>query len=77
MDRNPGDRLSSCRGQMEPIAVWMRQGEWILLHRCERCNTIRPNRIAPDDDLPKLLALAAKPLAHPPVPAENKKETHA
>jgi hypothetical protein len=68
MDRTPGDRLSSCRGLMPPVAVWMRQGEWVLLHRCERCTTIRANRIGPDDDLPTMLALAAGPLANPPIP---------
>ncbi|MFC1610116.1 RNHCP domain-containing protein [Myxococcota bacterium] len=69
LDRTPGDRRSSCRGQMVPVAVWVRDGEWVLLHRCERCAIIRGNRIAPDDDLTTLLALAAGPLAHPPLPA--------
>lgn len=38
------------------------------LHRCERCTTIRSNRVAPDDNLPVLLALAAGGLAQPPIP---------
>ncbi len=67
MDRKPGDRLSSCQGFMTPVAVWIKQGEWVLLHRCERCTTIKANRIGPDDDLPTLLALAAGPLAQPPM----------
>ena len=75
MDRRPGDRLSSCRGSMAPVAVWIRKGEWILLHRCERCTMIRGNRIAPDDDLPALLALAAGPLAHPPIPEAEYEES--
>lgn len=70
MDRTPGDRLSSCRGRMAPVAIWMRDGEWTLLHRCERCASIRSNRIAPDDNLPALMALAASPLANPPLPKE-------
>lgn len=74
MDRSPGDRLSSCRGLMTPVAIWMKGGEWILLHRCERCTTIRGNRIAPDDNLPALMALAAGPLANPPLPIEAGKE---
>ena len=69
MDRRVGDRRSSCRAPMAPVAVWSRDGEWMLLHRCERCTTIRANRIAPDDDLPALLSLAVKPLATPPIPA--------
>lgn len=70
-DRNPGDRLSPCRGSMSPIGVWLKGGEWMILHRCERCTIIRANRIAGDDDLPSLLGLAARPLAHPPVPVEE------
>ncbi len=53
---------------MAPVAVWSRNGEWNLIHRCERCSAVRINRIAPDDDLAALLALAAAPLANPPVP---------
>jgi hypothetical protein len=68
LDRTPGDRRSSCKGLMAPLAVGLRRGEWILLHRCERCATIRSNRVAPDDDLPALLSLAAGPLAQPPIP---------
>lgn len=60
---------------MIPVGIWLRNGEWILLHRCNRCTEIRPNRIAGDDSLPKLLALAAKPLAHPPITGSEHEET--
>jgi hypothetical protein len=70
MDRTPGDRLSSCRSLMAPVAVWIKDGEWNLIHRCERCSALRSNRIAPDDDLPALLALAAEPLTAPPIPKD-------
>ncbi|BDU77960.1 RNHCP domain-containing protein [Mesoterricola sediminis] len=50
-----GDRRSLCRGLMDPISLWVRQGgEVALLHRCRRCGTIRSNRVAGDDD-PDLL----------------------
>jgi hypothetical protein len=56
---------------MVPISVWVRaNGEWSLLHRCERCGFIRPNRIAGDDSEATLLALAAQPLARLPFPLE-------
>lgn len=36
VDEEPGDRMSDCGGQMEPIGVWVRKGgEWALIHRCE------------------------------------------
>jgi hypothetical protein len=56
---------------MVPISVWVRaNGEWSLLHRCERCGFIRANRIAGDDSEATLLALAAQPLARLPFPLE-------
>lgn len=69
VDRVPGDRRSACRGAMAPVAIWVRDGEWALLHRCERCAVIRSNRIAGDDDLQTLQALATAPLSCPPTPA--------
>ncbi|MFP4432025.1 MAG: RNHCP domain-containing protein [Spirochaetaceae bacterium] len=72
LDLRPGDRRSGCRGLMVPIAVWVRpDGEWSILHRCERCGCIRANRIAGDDNEASLLALAAKPLSRLPFPLEG------
>jgi hypothetical protein len=57
---------------MKPIAVWVRRdGEWSLLHRCERCGTIRANRIAGDDSEIVLVSLAIQPLARPPFPLDR------
>ncbi|MGE5784826.1 MAG: RNHCP domain-containing protein [Myxococcales bacterium] len=67
VDLRPGDRLSACGGEMEPIAVWVRtDGEWSIIHRCRRCTSLKSNRIAGDDCQSGLLRLAARPLAHPP-----------
>jgi len=74
VDRRPGDRRSSCRSLMAPVAIWDRGGEWVLLHRCERCASIRANRVAPDDDITALLTLAAAPLANPPLPGIDRRE---
>ena len=72
VDMRPGDRRSGCRGGMEPIAVWLRGGgEWSVLHRCEKCGIIKPNRIAGDDDEVTLFAIAARPLTGIPFPSES------
>ena len=56
---------------MEPIAVFVAQGgEWMLIHRCKSCGQLHENRIAGDDSIMLLMAIAAKPLANPPVPME-------
>ena len=71
MDIRTGDRLSPCKGLMKPIAVWVKpDGEWCVLHRCERCGTIRANRIAADDDEEALLKLALKPVTRLPFSLE-------
>ena len=72
VDISTGDRRSGCKGQMEPIAIWVRPGgEWAIVHRCRRCNVTRVNRIAGDDSELLLLSLAARPLAAPPFPLDS------
>jgi len=71
VDIRTGDRRSGCRGQMEPIGVWMKgRKEWALIHRCTRCGLIRANRIAGDDDEVQLFSLAARPLTEMPFPSQ-------
>lgn len=72
VDEEPGDRMSDCGGQMEPIGVWVRKGgEWALIHRCRRCGRLNSNRVAADDNPIKLLSIAMRPLASPPFPPER------
>ncbi len=72
VDLRPGDRRAGCKGQMEPVAVWVqRDGEWSLIHRCSECGLMRANRIAGDDNDLALMSLAARPLARPPFPLDR------
>ena len=72
MDLTTGDRRCGCRGQMEPIAVWVRRkDEWSIVHRCTKCGAMRTNRIAGDDNELALLSLAVRPLAAPPFPLDR------
>ena len=72
MDLRPGDRGCGCKGRMEPIAVWVRgDGEWAIVHRCQRCGAFRANRIAGDDNELALMSLAVRPLAEPPFPLDR------
>ncbi len=55
-----GDRLSACKGQMQPIGLTMKngrnkyrldeRGELMLVHQCIECGALSINRIAADDD---------------------------
>ena len=68
VDEEAGDRSSSCRGEMEPIAIVSREdGDWSILHRCRRCGKLNLNRALADNPV-LLTSLAARPLASPPFP---------
>lgn len=74
VDEQIGDRLCTCRGPMEPIALASpdhKGGEWMIVHRCTRCSQLRLNRIAGDDDEVQLLRLALQPLARPAFPLDG------
>ena len=72
VDNTPGDRAAHCGGDMEPIAVWVRDGgEWALIHRCKKCGKLSSNRVLADDNPVELLSSAVKPLAQPPFPPER------
>ena len=71
MDIKAGDRRSSCRGVMEPISIYVQKDkEWSLIHKCSKCNTIRTNRIAADDNELLLVTMAAEPLMSLPFPSK-------
>ena len=53
-----GDRLSPCKGMMEPIGVFERpNGEEVIVHRCVQCGFERFNRVGADDDEPLVASL--------------------
>jgi DNA-directed RNA polymerase subunit RPC12/RpoP len=50
----PGDRLSECRGQMQPIELVRKRYGFQIVHRCTRCGKSQANKVAdgtlqPDD----------------------------
>ena len=51
----PGDRLSVCKGMMEPIGM-DHDGKkgWLIVHQCTKCGKKIPNKAAPDDDMEAL-----------------------
>ncbi len=57
---------------MEPIAITVRKdGEWVIIHRCNGCGVLHSNRTAGDDNPLLLVRLAVKPLAQPPFPLDR------
>ncbi len=71
VDLCTGDRMSVCRGMMEPVGVWVKDSnEWSLIHRCVKCGFIRANRIAGDDSQTMLMKIALKPAIKFPFPQD-------
>jgi DNA-directed RNA polymerase subunit RPC12/RpoP len=67
----PGDRKSSCGGEMVPIGLAFKRikpdkykkedlGELMLIHQCRKCGKISINRIAGDDDPKEILKIFHK-----------------
>ena len=72
VDIIPGDRRSSCHGIMNPISIHVqRNGEWSIIHKCSKCNAMKINRIAYDDNELLLLTIATEPLVSLPFPSRN------
>lgn len=64
--RAPGDRGEECRAPMDALTLAVRDdGEWLLIHRCRACGTLKANRPAYDDHPLALIRLALRPLADP------------
>lgn len=59
----PGDRNNLCAGLMKPIGVFTRRtGEYVLVHKCVKCDFERYNRIAGDDNFELVTSLSTLPL---------------
>lgn len=58
VDINPGDRAADCGGLMEPIAVEIKNGEYILTQKCTKCGHIRRNKVCEDDNFNAVIALS-------------------
>ena len=61
VDVNPGDRKAACGGMMEPMRLEGSSPDYVIMHRCTRCNLERRNKVASLDDKEALLALAREP----------------
>lgn len=49
-DKFPWDRASQCGALMKPIWIDHKKWKWyMIIHKCEKCSKIIPNKIAEDD----------------------------
>lgn len=61
MDKNPGDRLEECQGDLEPISLEMNNKKgYVIIFKCKKCGSIRKNKAAKDDNIDLLIDLSSK-----------------
>lgn len=58
VDEVIGERDSKCGGSMKPLGLSTKKdGELMIVHKCDKCKKISKNRIAGDDDTNKILEI--------------------
>lgn len=60
VDINPGDRSEECGGLMEPIDLELKDGKYIIVHRCQKCGFIRRNKVCDADDFSAVIKLSKR-----------------
>jgi hypothetical protein len=59
LDQGIGDRRADCGGIMVPIGkTYKKDGEEMVVHKCEICGVVRKNRVAGDDSFEEVAKLA-------------------
>ena len=54
VDINPGDRENKCMGLMKPVNAFLKNGEWVLVQKCEKCKEERKIKIREEDNKKKI-----------------------
>ncbi len=63
VDVNPGDRMESCHGTLEPIGVENNSKKgYVIVYKCKKCGAIRKNIAAKDDNMKLIIKLSSNPL---------------
>ena len=59
VDINPGDRLETCHGLLEPIGIEISNKKgYVIVYKCKKCGQIRKNKAAKDDDFNMILKIS-------------------
>ena len=58
VDINPGDRLNTCKGLLEPIGIEKFKDTYKIIYKCSKCKTLHKNIMANDDDMNKIIELS-------------------
>lgn len=58
VDINPGDRLALCGGLMTPYDFEMKNSDYVIIHKCQKCGHTKKNRTSKADNLKILLEIS-------------------
>lgn len=58
VDINPGDRLNTCLGALEPIGIEKFKNTYKIIYKCNKCATIHKNVIANDDNMDLIIKIS-------------------
>lgn len=64
VDINPGDRENECCGLMEPVGIEIKNGEYVILHRCTNCGLKKRNKTSKNDSMDAIIRLSKNPVKH-------------
>lgn len=60
VDVNPGDRQSSCGGDMEPVGFEIKDDNNIIYYQCQKCGFKHRVKAAADDNFEAILKLTGE-----------------
>lgn len=61
LDINPGDRSANCGGILVPIDIEKgKKDTYKIIYKCSKCNEIKKNKMAHDDNFDKILEIMSK-----------------
>lgn len=60
VDINPGDRLNTCHGLLEPIGIEKFKNTYKIVYKCEKCNQLHKNIMSNDDNMDLIINLSVK-----------------
>ena len=58
VDINPGDRLESCHGVLNPIGIEKFKDTYKIIYKCNKCGALRKNIMANDDNMDLIIELS-------------------
>lgn len=58
VDIHPGDREAECKGMMKPTSTEGKEGEWVIVHTCEKCGYQKRNKVAKEDEMESVFAVS-------------------